>query len=1119
MPYLDFSENFRTKDGDKSRAHEPLNPLSHTMEGVFSMVARSTGAYIGKEGFFSGKQTICSLDDPGVQFLCDECSLWYFLFVGSSLMEGPLVKYLGFLDLDFPEARLDDQPLEQIREFFQENVAKFLEPKWPGQWFARFSGSKGFHVYILSEEFLFRAQSLGQLTPGAMQAALADLLPSGLFALIDTSIYANNKGIRPWTQRNPKSGSSGRHAQYGLQERDIQYRLFEWLSATINLPGMTPISAYNNERSVRISLAVPRGDAPESTDRLVDSEETTVIRADTEEARHEALCLWLARTKELGYVPVIREIRDKNIYFQDEDSWCFCNHREITQHKRRKSWWRVFQDRAEQHCIAHRHAGKKFVLRFSFPVRVPVQTRSAAEFDAEYSPGQRVVVPPDQQFLDPAQIEDLLLPEGSRLMVASSMGSGKTYSLNKMIQKHRETELKRILVIGTRQSQCCVYHGAFEGSSLYLNENQVPYHEVPFLVICLNSLLKVLKPGLVVPHYDLLVLDEIMTTLETLPSPLLSGHGTNQPAIFALLKTLLRTSARVVMMDGLPTRKLYEFLNNDLNIWSEFKVLQHLRPGETKEFVFVDNPRVVETFVLSTLGNPEGSVVFVSDSKQILKHMHRSVLAQNPDLLCMTVCGDTDHQIKRTATNPNVHWKHLRYLGYNTALGPGASFDARTLEEGAFQEVVCIVTCKTCSPSEIYQLISRIRWPLKQRVTICVMESESNNNKAKVLLDAMDMSEENRVRAMKLSLMDDIKSLDTMFQSLPLVPAIQTDDILTWTQLHVDQTEAKLVRQLARDQQIRMVYEQDDLLGLLAWARLQFSKFRDSVAFSDELQRLVKANGGRLSRPANMSIASPSKKFKVQRAWMKEVRENGKTRESRLFPSEEIRANVSEEQMKKMTDLLRVEDEATQMRFLSLVRYFKSTQEESQTRFARQIEFLFVARSENLVAPTTEQQRTLRIGDFGRVVSTHTVTQVEYCVPFKELFDLLGFTFNVQTGLPEGHFTSEYLDEKKLQVIEKIEKMRQVMRKINPEIKSYNLDPSTSRRANLFLALRRSLDQIFKWAGFHLKDLCQRNTKVHRYSLDENCCRLRYAMRSFNCDTFEMMMHRDALVYFANKYI
>src|SRR5690606_36751759 len=184
-------------------------------------------------------------------------------------------------------------------------------------------------------------------------------------------------------------------------------------------------------------------------------------------------------------------------------------------------------------------------------------------------------------------------------------------------------------------------------------------------------------------------------------SPLLSGPATNQPAIFQLFKTLIHCSERVVMMDGLPTAQLYRFLADDMQVWPEFKVLQHLRPGEEKQFLFMDEPSQGEDLVMRTLKTSGESVVLVSDSKAVLKYMHRKVATVNPFLPILTLCGDADHTVKRTAQDPTRFWTDLRYLAYYTSLGPGASFDARTIEEGAFSEMVCVFTWNTCSPSEM----------------------------------------------------------------------------------------------------------------------------------------------------------------------------------------------------------------------------------------------------------------------------------------------------------------------------------------------------------------------------------------------------------------------------------
>lgn len=1104
------------------------------MEVNYSMVSRVKG----QETFYSGQTAIRALNIPGISYLSEECCLWYFLFLRRDILslpgfdyaqyDGHCKKYLGFLDFDFPDVNFSALSMPEILMVFENKLYGLLEEHYAGRWFAFFSGSKGFHVYICNPEFVFQAQNFSMFTRPRMILALKSLLPSQLFDLIDDSIYAKNKGIRPFTQPNPKNPTYQPRSWF-LKSKNSEwvndkFELFNWLSEQCNRTDNQDIMKFSGLLNKRVPPALLPGPASKRTTTVHKRRDFIEVDSPlpTLDEKKMALRMFIKQKMNLGHLPEFAAHSTENLYFAPEDSWCMCSD-EKTVHQRTKCWWRIFPTRAVQKCIAQRHANCELQLDFvprvvavPEPGNVAEPTPNVCDFFAPLLPGQKVLVPIDRQYLDPEQIKQLLMPEGSRLLVCSPMGTGKTFSLNKVIQENRD-QLKRILVIGTRVAQCCVYNGAFDGSVLYKDsDKETPLHEVPFLVVCLNSLLKVLKPGMVIPQYDLVIVDECMTTLSGLVSSLLSSkRTTNQPAVFELFKAFLLSAGRVVMMDGLPTSRLYRFLSGPkLNIWSAFKILQHQKRGDTgKKFIFVDNPKDIENFVKDTLGTETGSVVLVSDSKVILKHMHRCV---PPEILSATICGDAEQVIKKTATDPNKNWKDLRYLGYNTALGPGASFDPKTVEEGAFTELVVILTCMTSTPSEIYQLISRMRYLVNQRVHVCILENSGRTE--------MDFSlpEDDLHREMNLQLLQGIKGTDVFLQNLPLQIGIQLFDehsVEPYLGLEVDEERLCLFRGLVAERQMRLVYEQSDFVSLLSEVRLEEAKFRDSERFAGEFSRLVSLNGGTLLRPPGYTIRDHATKLKVQRSWMQGVRKTGKTRESRLFPAGDL-LRLSEENKLKITDMVKVDDDLTQLRFLCMMRYFKDltvSEEKANKRFAYEIERFFVGRPEN-----TALEGVLRISDLATTTSSHTVTAPELCVNLAKLIRTLGLHFCPESGLIEGTFGGEHLETFRESIVQNLLEVTNVRRKLQKDCSLYVLNAQYSNpreKINFYRSLKLMLTQTFTWAGFTLKDRNSRGAKKHEYYLCPVVSKLRYALKELNCDTFEKVTREEAIVYFSGKYL
>lgn len=685
---------------------------------------------IGENQFFGAQSKVASMNADGQMVLCKEASLWYFLFMVRGASEtlanysGQCKKFFGYFDIDLHDVDFSSGTIASISEYFNQNFRELLDRLFPDNWFAFFSGSKGFHVYVPSHEFMYEGDK-SEFTHERQVAALYESVPAEFFDKIDLSIYAPNKGVRPFTQRNPKDKSSrpimAFHAEgsrwdpQGAAPGHFRFNLlFDWLAEEALTGACRPLpraltAPRRANPGVRQETISSRPELPR--DHIEYRYDRTAVDTimPTRAEKIEALRLYIKEECMLDHLPVVDQAKSDQsgyVYFVDEDSWCLCDRQERTVHTRRKCWWKIMPVIAEQRCQTERHRSKG--LKLEFVHVAPVLPELAPEpqmpimqpqnqFIAPFLPGQQVLVPATEQYLPTGVLSELLEPEDSRVIVCAPMGSGKTTALNEFVKQKLQVNPEfTVLVLGTRQTQCCVYNGAFEGSELYLDtQMDRPLFESKYLVLCLNSLMKVLKgSSTIVPCYDLLILDEFMTTLDALVSPLLSGPGTNQPRLFKFFQALVCCSKRVVMMDGLPAPEMYNFLNR-MNQWQRYKILQHTRLGETKQFVFLQDPRDIEDLFTDTMASASGSLVLVSDSKKVLKYFDSKV----PDAVrsadqAMTICGETEQFIKKSATHPNVNWKHLRYLGYNTALGRKLSFFS-------FCPQVSLLTRLSCSWCEL----------------------------------------------------------------------------------------------------------------------------------------------------------------------------------------------------------------------------------------------------------------------------------------------------------------------------------------------------------------------------------------------------------------------------------
>lgn len=383
----------------------------------------------------------------------------------------------------------------------------------------------------------------------------------------------------------------------------------------------------------------------------------------------------------------------------------------------------------------------------------------------------------------------------------------------------------------------------------------------------------------------------------------------------------------------------------------------------------------------------------------------------------------------------------------------------------------------------------------------------------------LEMTEEQRRRQVLTEAMQDIVHFDRLCQTKLGMQSAHSDHIMDWTEITLEDQEQdpKLLRKLAERQQLRLVYEPDDFLQLLSWSRLEAIKYRDSARFRREFTRLIQINGG-LSRhkPCNLNFGELCK---VQKAWMKVVRSVGRTTKSNMFPSDNRKLVEIPEPIKaEITKMLDVGDFQTQLRFLSIGRFYTDT--DPKERFSRQILKYFSPPDvqQNLVAAT---DRTFRLSDVSRVACSLTVTLLELHGPFQKLFDGLGLQFNAETGLLQGQFTGQSLEDTRWSLVESLKAIHRLQIKADPARREPNLDPDYEggrQKSTFFLKLNFALASALKFIGLAVEKVST-SRKNPVYQISPKAAKLRYAMAGFHCDTFEDLGREDALVYFADNYI
>lgn len=141
------------------------------------------------------------------------------------------------------------------------------------------------------------------------------------------------------------------------------------------------------------------------------------------------------------------------------------------------------------------------------------------------------------------------------------MGSGKTTALIRWLREAIHSPDTSVLVVSCRRSFTQTLATRFAESGLvdfvtYFSSTNYIMNDRPFhrLIVQVESLHRV-GPNLL-NNYDVLVLDEVMSTLGQLYSPTMQQLG----RVDALMLRLLRTCPRIIAMDATANAQLVDFL-------------------------------------------------------------------------------------------------------------------------------------------------------------------------------------------------------------------------------------------------------------------------------------------------------------------------------------------------------------------------------------------------------------------------------------------------------------------------------------------------------------------------------------------------------------------------------
>lgn len=584
------------------------------------------------------------------------------------------------------------------------------------------SGSKGIHVYSKDPDAFICSPDASKFTPGAIQAYFKQRFRGHVSVfneILDFSFYSHNKGIRPYSCPHPSTKvvpfllfSSDNWYDGASEEDDFLYWVQEYLvsygeQTAVDIESLV-VEVATKEASMpnspRTSLAPSYHVRQKEVNHMLNENQTMDEWIREQSGGHTKRCESGSRKK-------------RYLYYSSGDSvntWCPLYG---GVHGSNCCSWVLFENKvAIASCFDDVCSGKLFVLRpfmkkpVTYPEMVPEERISICKNEDESSP----YLPSE------IVIEELL--EKKSIVVTAPMGSGKTATIANFIERLKP---RRIIIIGTRRQQCKAWNNFFADHGFVLYDTEEgSLHKVDRLLVCLNSLLRVLsipdESGIcVVEPFDLLVLDEADSLATWLGGSLLENNG----AIFECLKLIMKTSTYRICMEGLPTSSLTMMLKQ-LGFFPEFHWLVY-NSFRFREVLMCNNTKYYNKCFADTLASGE-NVFFVSNSKTVVTRIRDYAYHLGiPKDEVLAIHGGMSEEERIRGANPDA-WTRYRLVLANSSLGPGASFNPSDNPYHFTTVFFLVKVTQGVRPSDIGQLINRVRHPKRNKIVGMVLKKTTN---------------------------------------------------------------------------------------------------------------------------------------------------------------------------------------------------------------------------------------------------------------------------------------------------------------------------------------------------------------------------------------------------------
>ena len=742
-------------------------------------------------GLYHGKTAVFPVSMNNLFFL-EDAALWYmeFSYLGSSAVS----QYFGVLDFDIerPEG-ISDADYFMKKTDVLSIIIQCLDERQFTFYQIYDSGNKGYHVYVYDVQRCLLVPEDDTLDRNIwIRYQLKAIYGEELFNLLDISNHYIGKGIRPYMCPHP---STGRMPALVFQTEGCPLSFWEWFIESLYLGFLPQKSGCPLQ-----TLLASTDSLHSSTGSGMSIVDDNIVAGANVGSLMDAL---KAAYPEGAKIVLVKE----ELVSVKDCNRCLVSDRD---HKFPKNYAILYTHHAAVMCHSAKCKGKI--------KNVTLASRPLTDL-AELIPNQqrRRVIGPEVPYILKEDIGWSLEGNGFGAVFAP-MGSGKTKALEDWIADQGPNFTYLLVVV--RITQASYFSNRYADLVDY-QKKAGSLHGVKRLVCCINSLERLLDEEGRLPHYDLLILDEIESVVAGLVSKILSAGRSEQCTIWNIMGTLIKSCARTLVMDGIPTYRTIDYFKN-LGIFDQFSVVEHHRQPDFRTYKCHCHEASFLEEMHEDLRNGK-NIVLVTNTKEIQTYIYSKIDDTYSKLM---INADSEKKVKNTSRKPNEKW-NVRFLAYNTAVGAGASFD-----QDHFHLMYAVVSPYSCIPQDFYQLICRIRKLKEKKVVVMIMSHGSED---------LPIPTREELKLCKLKNIKNFHWFQTSFRpSLRVLELNPTENV----RLDICELDYKLIRTLSAARLLKLKHEDDFFLNTLVDFEHQKLRLRDHGEYCSTLFEMIRRNGG-----------------------------------------------------------------------------------------------------------------------------------------------------------------------------------------------------------------------------------------------------------------------------------